>query len=213
MVDVDPNSEVRVDVFGMSPFHLLALSQTPNTAALLELQRFHREVDFLRLRDKWGSNPVDYLCLNPAPEAAALVTSWLPLVVNARLEWLGLERWKAEIMTTMESVLTASWPSKLSKLTTLYFKLASLERLESISLLEMALWQAKVDEYREGKEVNSRNDKEESAVPSKKLRLNADCDDRQRGRSNSGAYIVIPNVLQFLDKVQGENFAFSSEEA
>jgi hypothetical protein len=43
----------------------------------------------------------------------------------------------------MNEALTVEWASRRREIRLLYFKLATFERLETVSLLELALWQAK----------------------------------------------------------------------
>jgi hypothetical protein len=62
-MDVDPSAGTKVDSFGMTPFHILALSQTPNLSLLQALLKVYK-VDIIHARDKLGSTPIDYLCLN-----------------------------------------------------------------------------------------------------------------------------------------------------
>eukprot|EP00980_Cylindrotheca_fusiformis_P017938 scaffold5698_cov73-Cylindrotheca_fusiformis.AAC.1 len=109
----------------------------------------------------------------------------------------------------MESVLTASWQSRPTESGTMCFKLATVERFESISLLEMALWQARMEESMGDKELPHKG--ESITLKRPRLIMGIDRDHRHNGRINSGANVVIPNVLPFLGKVLMEDFGNPSE--
>lgn len=51
-----------VDCFGLTPFHILALSTRPNKDLWVTLQQQHKDVQ--HLKDHWGNSPLDYLYLN-----------------------------------------------------------------------------------------------------------------------------------------------------
>jgi hypothetical protein len=171
-MDADPSAGTKVDSFGMTPFHILALSQTPNLSLFQALLAVC-QVDIMYTRDKFGSTPIDYLCMNHAPGSATVIQSLLATILVDRLLWLGLFRWQSDIWTAMKEALAVEASSRRRAVGLLSFKLATYERLESMSLLELALWKVKL----------------------------IDGDDRQSCRINSGAEVVISNVLPFLDKV------------
>jgi hypothetical protein len=90
---------------------------------------------------------MDYLCLNHTPDSAMVIQSLLPAIFAPCLQWLGLARWKSDILTAIDKALLATeWSSRSIAIGILYFKLATFERLESMSLLELALWKVKIDE-------------------------------------------------------------------
>lgn len=196
--------DLEADAYEMTPFHILALSRTPSIDILPELfKKYEQNVDILCIRDKFGSTPIDYLCLNFTPEGTALFRSWLPSILGKRLRWIGLERWKSEVLTAVDRTISSvNLSSRKKELQSLYFELASVERVESISLLEVALWQAKFDDY-----------KVEGVKPFKRRRLEhaseAAIDDRKLCRINCGADVVIPNVLSFLGKICREDYTVS----
>jgi hypothetical protein len=172
-MDADPSAGTKVDSFGMTPFHILALSQTPNLSLFQALLAVY-QVDIICTRDKFGSTPIDYLFLNYTHEATTAIQSLLPTILVNHLHWLGLVRWQSEdILTAMDEALAVEGSSRRRAVGLLSFKLATYEKLESMSLLELALWKVKL----------------------------IDGDDRQSWRINSGAEVVISNVLPFLDKV------------
>jgi hypothetical protein len=203
---MDASLGTKVDAFGMTPFHILALSQTPNLSLLLELRKVHK-VDIFHTRDKFGSTPMDYLCLNPTPEATNMIQSLLPMIFAKRLRSLGLARWTSDMLAAMEEALTTEWSSRRNKISLLYFKLATYERLEAMSLLELALWKVKMDGC---SAPNDDTGNEESSPKSPRLDIShLDGVDRQSCRINSGADVVISNVLPFLDILCREDYIAS----
>jgi hypothetical protein len=71
-MDADPSAGTKVDSFGMTPFHILALSQTPNLSLLQALLAVN-QVDIIFKRDKFGSTPIDYLFLNYTHEGTTAI--------------------------------------------------------------------------------------------------------------------------------------------
>jgi hypothetical protein len=189
-MDADPSAGAKVDSFGMTPFHILALSQTPNLSIIQALLAVY-QVDVIHTRDKFGSTPIDYLCMNQIPASAAVIQLLLPTIFAERVQRLGLVRWKSDMADAMDEALAVEWASRRRQIRMLYFKLATYERLECMSLLELALWKVKLALW--------------------KVKL-IDGDDRQSCRIKSGAEVVIPNVLPFLDKVCSEDYCDDSEE-
>eukprot|EP00980_Cylindrotheca_fusiformis_P011260 scaffold2594_cov85-Cylindrotheca_fusiformis.AAC.2 len=57
----------QTDEFGMTPLHILSLSQTPNIDMLLAVMNEGKADHMIRSRDSFGSTPMDYLCLNRMP--------------------------------------------------------------------------------------------------------------------------------------------------
>jgi hypothetical protein len=204
-MDADPSAGTKVDAFGMTPFHILALSQTPNLSLFQELLKVYK-VDIICTKDKFGSNPIDYLCLNHAPEATTVIQSLVPTIFAQRLQWLGLARWKSDMLAAMDEALAAAWSSRRREIGLLYFKLATYERLESMSLLELTLWKVKIDGRKAANDTNHNRGEENSLKRPRLDKSNIDGVDRQSCRFNSGADVAISNVLPFLDKVCIEDY-------
>jgi hypothetical protein len=105
--------------------------------------------------------------------------------IATRLQSLGLRQWKVDIGNTIQDIPEAlNEPARKRQIDLVMSVLALYERKEILSLLEMALWKMKNDEW---KLVISRHQ---------------DCeltgDDRQNSRINCGDVIIISNVLPFL---------------
>jgi hypothetical protein len=205
-MDVDPAAGTKVDAFEMTPFHILALSQTPNLSLIQELMEV-TNVDTIHIKDKFGSTPIDYLCVNQTPASALVIRSLLQTIVAERVQWLGLVRWKSNIVDAMDEALAVEWASSRSAIGMLCFKLATYERLESVSLLELALWKVKIDSRKTAYDTGRQPD--EASTRPKRPRLaesNLDGVDRQSCLVNSGADVVISNVLPFLAKVFRDDY-------
>jgi hypothetical protein len=204
-IDADKSAGTKVDAFGMTPFHILALSQTPNLSLFQELLKVYKGA-IIGAKDKFGSNPIDYLCLNHAPEATTVIQSLLQTIFAQRLRWLGLARWKSGMLAAMDEALAVEWSSRRREIGLLYFKLATYERLESMSLLELALWKVKIDGCGAAHDTDHEWEKENSFKRPRLDNFNIYGDDRQSCRIFSGADVVISNVLPFLDEVCIEDY-------
>jgi hypothetical protein len=53
------------------------------------LGKIHK-VDIIHTSDKFGSTPIDYLCVNQTPASALVIRSLLQTIFAARVQWLGL---------------------------------------------------------------------------------------------------------------------------
>eukprot|EP00980_Cylindrotheca_fusiformis_P005692 scaffold1189_cov81-Cylindrotheca_fusiformis.AAC.3 len=174
----------QTDEFGMTPLHILSLSQTPNLNVLLEVMNAGRKGHMARCRDSFGCTPVDYLCLNRMPNSNEVVRR---LFEESYDQVLGLDQfWKSAVLQTIDETLAADWSSRQSEIGRMVRKF---ERKEIISLLELCLWKMKIDEAIPKKvKIGEATSKKEQILA-----------DRQRCRVMSGAAVVVPHVLPFLD--------------
>jgi hypothetical protein len=213
-MDADPSAGTKVDSLGMTPFHILALSQIPNLSLFQALLQVYK-VDIIHARDKFGSTPIDYLCLNHTSDSAIVIHSLVQAIITQRLQWLGLAQWKLDISTALNEDLTVEGSSSRQReIGLLCFKLATYERLEAISLLELALWKVKIGGRNP---VQNKEEQIDEAVGTstslKNLTRLVESDlsqeevaDRQSCRINSGVEVVISNVLPFLDTVCRDDY-------
>jgi hypothetical protein len=199
-MDVDPLAGTKLDSFGMTPFHILALAQTPNLSLFQALMKVYK-VDIICTRDKFGSTPIDYLCLNHTHEATTAIQFLLPKILVNRLHWLGLNRWQSDILTAMNEALALEGSSRRRAVGLLSFKLVTYERLESMSLLELALWKCKMDGCKAAIVTDRGRDQGRSPKRPRLDKSDLAYVDRQSCQINSGAEVVKSNVLPFLDKV------------
>jgi hypothetical protein len=109
----------------------------------------------------------------------------------------------------MDEALATEFSSRRSAIGMLCFALATYERLESVSLLELALWRVKIDSCKAAYDTDNERDGESSFKRPRLDKGHLDGVDRQSCRINSGADVVISNVLLFLDKVCREDYIMS----
>eukprot|EP00980_Cylindrotheca_fusiformis_P018755 scaffold6247_cov104-Cylindrotheca_fusiformis.AAC.5 len=169
----------QVDEFGMTPLHVLSLSQSPNLDMLLAVMNKGHPDHIFQCRDFFGSTPLDYLCLNRMPNSTKVIRR----VVETRVDRLSSDQWKSEMLLALDEALAVRWSSRRREIGRVYFKLASYDRKEVLSLLELCLWKIKIDE-----------------LSSKEQRS-----DRESCQINCGASIVIPHVLPFLGEINLED--------
>jgi hypothetical protein len=110
------------------------------------------------------------------------------------------------MLAAMDEALATEWSSKRSAIGMLYFKLATYERLESVSLLELALWQVKIDSCKATYETDHERGEECRSKRPRLDRSHLDGVHRQSCRIKSGADVVISNVIPFLDNVCREDY-------
>eukprot|EP00980_Cylindrotheca_fusiformis_P012785 scaffold3136_cov102-Cylindrotheca_fusiformis.AAC.2 len=91
LMEDDPLAAVtQVDAFGMTPLHVLLLSQTPNMDMLLAVMNAGHQYHIIQGRDSIGSTPMYYLCLNRTPKSSDVV---IRRVLETRFYfWLGSDR-------------------------------------------------------------------------------------------------------------------------
>eukprot|EP00980_Cylindrotheca_fusiformis_P025961 scaffold14995_cov92-Cylindrotheca_fusiformis.AAC.3 len=180
LMEDDPlAATTQVDEFGMTPLHILSLSQTTNLDMLLAVMDAGDPGHMGHSRDSFGSTPMDYLCLNRKPNFNEVIRR----VLQRRFgQILGLDlSWKSDVMQAVDEALSVDWSSRRRSIVMIYWRLENYERKEVFSFLELYLWKMKIDEV-----MSNRKD---------------DVVDRQRCRIMSGAAIVIPHVLPFLEKI------------
>jgi hypothetical protein len=180
-MDADPAACTKVDAFGMTPFHIMALSQTPNLFLFQPLMKVYK-VDIILTRDKFGSTPIDYLCMNQTPASAFLIRSLLTIVAE-RVLYLGLVRWKSDMFASIDEALATDFSSRRSAIGMLCFKLATYDRLESVSLLELALWKVKIDSCKAAYDTDHERGEECRSKRPRLDRSHLDGVDRQESRA------------------------------
>eukprot|EP00980_Cylindrotheca_fusiformis_P013710 scaffold3525_cov128-Cylindrotheca_fusiformis.AAC.1 len=175
----------EVDEFGMTPLHLLSLSQTPNLDMLLAVMDSGKLGHMVHNWNSLGFTPMDYLCLNRMSNSSEVIRRVLQIRFYQVLG--GLDKfWKSAVLQAIDEILAGDWSLRKSEIGRVVRKF---ERKEIRSLLQLCLWKLKIGE------ATSKKVKIGEAT-SKKEQLLAD---RQRCRVMSGAAVVIPHVLPFLD--------------
>eukprot|EP00980_Cylindrotheca_fusiformis_P005838 scaffold1228_cov119-Cylindrotheca_fusiformis.AAC.5 len=183
LMEDDPLAAVaQMDEFGMTPLHVLSLSQTPNLNMLLAVMKGCHLDHVIHCKDSFGSTPMDYLCLNRAPTSTQVIRS----VLNSRFSYLLSlnQSWSSELLQAVDEALAVERSSRRRGIVAIYLKLAKYERQEVLAFVELYLWKMKIEE----------------------VITNEQTADRQTCRITSGASIVIPYVLPFLDKLGVEDY-------
>eukprot|EP00980_Cylindrotheca_fusiformis_P023754 scaffold10927_cov96-Cylindrotheca_fusiformis.AAC.1 len=191
LMEDDPlAATTQVDQFGMTPLHVLSLSQTTNLDMLLAVMDAGKPGHLVRVRDSFGSTPLEYLCLNPMPNSTEVIRG----LFQTRYDQVGLcsRMWESDILQAMDEALAVDLSSRMSKVDRVVRTFEWKERKEILSLVELFLWKMKIDEASSNKKVKI------GVATSKKAQILAD---RQKRRFTSGAEFVIPHVLLFLDTI------------
>eukprot|EP00980_Cylindrotheca_fusiformis_P019235 scaffold6546_cov62-Cylindrotheca_fusiformis.AAC.1 len=138
-----------------------------------------------RIRDSFGCTPMDYLSLNRMPNSNEVVRRLFQTRFGQVLG--GLDKfWKLDMLEAIDETLASDWSSRKNAIGRVVRKF---ERKDILSLLELCLWKVKIDEGAPKKlKIGEATSRKEQILA-----------DRQRCRIMSGAAVVIPHVLPFLD--------------
>eukprot|EP00980_Cylindrotheca_fusiformis_P012314 scaffold3015_cov122-Cylindrotheca_fusiformis.AAC.9 len=202
------SSHPEEDDFGMSPFHILALSKRPSLCVWqLLMQLFPASLLLVSREDCFGNTPMEYLCHNGDRESISLATSLLELTIAERVRRLGLPDWRDHVWNLWDS-LVAQWKEEEPEdrmsifRTEIRFYLERYEQKERLSLLELAIWncaleRAKFSEDSSWVVLEGRARKKVKLDGSKAMNI-LDASDRETCRIQCGADTVIANVLPYL---------------
>eukprot|EP00980_Cylindrotheca_fusiformis_P015045 scaffold4150_cov117-Cylindrotheca_fusiformis.AAC.11 len=187
----------QVDCFGMTVFHILSLS-TKNSFGLLlySWQLVSANVTLVDETDSWGNCPMDYLCRKIDPVVIASIRNIIKVTTQRRVQQLGLTEWQVAVASNCEILIEGDDVARRRRrVYDFYLQLLRYERLEALSLLELALWSQKIDDAKSATDVA------------------ADVSDDFKSvcRINCGSDIVISHVLPFLDDLEaGMSFRIAS---
>eukprot|EP00980_Cylindrotheca_fusiformis_P031064 scaffold25774_cov127-Cylindrotheca_fusiformis.AAC.1 len=180
LMDDDPlAATTQVDKFGMTPLHILSLSQTPNVDMLLAVMNEGNMDHMVHSRDLFGSTPMDYLCWNRMPTCTEVIRR----VLQTRFDyWLGLLD-RSLISDPLrqavdDALAVVDWSARKIEIGKVYSKLVNYyeRRMKIRWLVELCLWKIKIAE----------------------VSANQQTVDRESCRIHSGACVVIPHLLPFL---------------
>ncbi|CAJ1956535.1 unnamed protein product [Cylindrotheca closterium] len=192
--DDERGSDRTKDMFGLTPFHILALSSRPSVVTLQKLMEEATSVStdgILRL-DKSRATPLRYAIENYAPEALAFIRAILHAMIEKRTNGLSSKLWKSVILQEIESFGGRDTAERTQNVHKLFALLRLYERKESISLLEQALWKCRME---------ADGDQESQERAAKRAKLSDDDDSRQGSYLHSGAGTVILNVSPYLGSI------------
>lgn len=194
------------DDFQMSPLHLLVLSAKPK----FELCKiFSSHPGALRYRDKTGATPMACSMINFAPGIVPIIKHLSRKLYAAHCDCLGLERWKEEIETALESLDPSDDVLQRGPKIQRYLKAVSKNYTkEVLSSLELGVWKSRLDQT--SRAIVRENDRGGLATverPKKKPRLTIDQDtgittdgriDRQLCRTLCMSDVIVESVLPFI---------------
>eukprot|EP00980_Cylindrotheca_fusiformis_P017919 scaffold5688_cov104-Cylindrotheca_fusiformis.AAC.5 len=197
----NPTAARKIDKFGMTPFHVFALSTRPKLALLQALAQ-RCPANLRDNKDEWGNRAILYLSFNTGIEPntrKALVECMMHLTVLRRLSYIGLPQWRKPIMAEVESYLqfeTADIYELRTELEKIYTTMERYERYECGALLELAIWKHRMNQPSLSAEPMQVDDTDE-----KKATKTRTLDERQTCRIQCGAPIILSNVLLFLESI------------
>jgi hypothetical protein len=177
------------DAFGMTPFHIWALSNKPSLDALTFLTQKGLPIQITTEIDAWGCSAIDYL----VQRASIMENIWpvlqiiLRSILQALLSQFVLKQWQQCIHNKIES-LASREANVLEIVADIFQTVQEYQRIEATSLLEQFLWRAALDDNPSTKKRKLAN---YATIKSDSYRVAC--------RIRCGAEVVIPNVLSFLD--------------
>ncbi|KAL3939020.1 MAG: hypothetical protein SGBAC_006185 [Bacillariaceae sp.] len=206
-------NESNIDMLGMTPFHILVLSEQPNQAVFeYLLQKVPNPSFYLCEKDAFGSTPMELLCSHPhfdVSEAKVLLNHCIEITVMERIRWLGLPAWRMVLFLHIEDLFdaeqqgiqrrlgdelslaaSANFSIRVFKLHRLFEALSKYELLESTSLLEMTLWKMHLEAPTF--DISETLDEAAPMLAMPSLRLTS--------RIRCKADIVLPNILLYLSE-------------
>lgn len=188
------------DDFGLTPFHLLALSTKLDLHVWMTLMQGStgdHNAQLVHARDCWDCSPLFYLCVNNVINSTEVLRYVVRSSIEHRLGSIGfLEQWKLQLIR-MVNDLSDQIPveEKLRCLNQIYSQLAVFLWREKVSLLELALWK------------NSINQREVSSVVQPFGSYRED-KERKEMRITCGIEVVSSNVLPFLGDLELEKVSW-----
>lgn len=175
----------KPDKLGMTPLHILALSQRPNVELCAQVVDLSPETTqgMLGIEDQFGVAALEYSIRNRAPGAGSIVCFLFGLLVEAEINnTLGLKKWKAEIMEKVSvlEVADLSPDERRAQMKEINRIQQVLEMMERSSLLETVLWKRSIDSTEHARETDHNSA------------------GREWCRVHCGAQIIIPQVMAYL---------------
>jgi hypothetical protein len=178
-----PSNVLQQDKYGRSPMDYVCMANAP--IAIVKLLLTSQETFFPNNSPNWKY----FISMSNRYDSLELILFFVRSNINHRLDCLGLRAWTKDVSKMIRRIAELSHPeSREEYIDQIYQKLLFYEGKEILSLLELALWKAKMD-------VELRTSgKTSNIVPA----MSFDSATRRNCRFTSGAEIVIHNVLPFL---------------
>eukprot|EP00980_Cylindrotheca_fusiformis_P016780 scaffold5055_cov91-Cylindrotheca_fusiformis.AAC.2 len=123
LMDEDPlAATTQGDEFGLTPLHILSLSQTPNLDMLLTVLKAGPFDHMIYGRDSFGCTPMDYLCLNRSQILQTRFDKQLGSLDGS---------WKSDMLHSVDEALLVDWSSRMREVVAIYLKLANYDLFRS----------------------------------------------------------------------------------
>jgi hypothetical protein len=220
----EKTSADKVDACGMTPFHILALSaeETAGRADLFRTILEKTSLDLVLKRDMWGNRPLHYLCLRksyPGIEiigaAIELIQELFQMTVVDRLKVLGLKQWRMDMKEEIDLMDHSVWrwgeSDNGKAIDFVHRKFEVYERMEVISLIEMAIWKMGLSEMNAGKNQDDDHAQKKQKIDElTAVNIPAYRLERNVCRVRCGVDIIISNVLPFLGPITEDDDGDSS---
>ncbi|CAJ1947365.1 unnamed protein product [Cylindrotheca closterium] len=184
------DSALKDEWYEMTPLHIVATSRNLRTDFLQALLD-HYPLDVLSQKDYHQKTMMDYLLRNRLPKSAELIKMILEKTIMAKMDMWGVECWREDMSERIECT---EWDGYVVR------RRMALERIiqrfefygmiQVTSTMELALWKSSMS--------SSLSSTSSTSARRKRKRVH-DGDHRESSRmTQSGAEVVIPNVLEFL---------------
>ncbi|CAJ1947671.1 unnamed protein product [Cylindrotheca closterium] len=192
------------DVFGLTPFHILALSSRPNVETFqFLLKQASFLIDQLWHFDVKGKTALRYAIGSYAPGAMVFVNAVLHAMIDGRVVCLSFEPWRLKIAQKLNRLTEEDVPEEREdKIHGLFALIHLYERKETLSLLDQAVWKHRM---RQSNKELAAGEREENAIrPKMDLDVSPINDirvrviDRQACYLHSGAETILDNTLPYL---------------
>eukprot|EP00980_Cylindrotheca_fusiformis_P029865 scaffold23977_cov127-Cylindrotheca_fusiformis.AAC.1 len=101
-MEADPlAASFQVDKLGMTPLHILSLSQVPNLDMLLAVLDAGKPGHMVRMKDSFGCSPMDYLSLNRMQNLNEVIRELLQTRFG---QVLGIDQfWKQDMLQPIDA--------------------------------------------------------------------------------------------------------------
>jgi hypothetical protein len=206
LVEHHPGDLMLEDGWGYLPVYYACLSEA-SVEIVQYLLATHKST-FADTKIYWQNIVDSFSIMFVSATVLRYVIHWS---IEDRLATVDYEKWRVDILSEIELIPDGgrrTWKEKEINIANVYGKLAKYELKEVTSLLEMAAWKSKLSQsesvVREDKEKDGESDAveamegEEDDHAEGKVVITADDEFRKNCRINSGAELIISNVLPFL---------------
>lgn len=186
------------DDFGLTPFHLLALSTKLDLHVWMTLMQGTNATQLVHAMDCWGCSPLYYLCVNNVINSTEVLRYVVRSSIEHRLGSVGfLEQWKLQLIRMVHE-LSDQIPveEKLCWMNEIYSQLTVFLWREKVSLLELALWKHAIRQ------------KEASSMIVHPFGSSQEEEERLESRITCGIEVVSSNVLPFLGDMELEKISW-----